>query len=78
MRDERVRGVEEGVEGRADRTVEHLRVTEQEHHGLVVDARLHHDFLDVFAPLGHAIVLGQLDLEALVLRPARKQPRKRQ
>ena len=50
---------------------QYLSVAKQEHHCLVVNSCLHHHFLDVFAPLGDAVVLGQFNLETFILRPKR-------
>lgn len=47
----------------------HLGVSEQEGDGHVLQAGLEQHFLDVIAPLSHAIVFRQFDLKALVLRP---------
>lgn len=47
----------------------HLSVREQESDGQALQASLEQDLLDIFTPLGHAIVLGQLNLEAFVLGP---------
>lgn len=47
----------------------HLGVREQKGDGQVLHASLEQDLFDIFAPLSHAIALGQLNLEALVLGP---------
>ena len=48
----------------------HLRVTEEEDHGFVFQPSLYHDITKIFPPLRHAIVLGQLNLETVILHPA--------
>jgi hypothetical protein len=47
----------------------YLCVAEEEDHGRAVNACFHHGFLQVFSPLVVPVVLGQLDLETLVLTP---------
>ena len=52
--------------------VTHLSVTEEEHHLLVVQTCLQKDILHIVSPLLNAIVLGQLNLEAVVVCPERE------
>lgn len=44
-----------------------LRVREEENNGLVFEAGFLHHLLQILSPLCDAVVLGQLDLEALVI-----------
>jgi hypothetical protein len=52
-----------------------LRLVEEEHGGLVGDAGLFEELLQVFAELHQAVVLGDLDGEALELGDVRGEPR---
>ena len=54
-------------EGR-DKARADLRIGEEEDDGLVLQACLHEAVLDVLSPLCKAVVLGELDLEAVVVR----------
>ena len=49
-----------------------LSVTEEEHDGGVVDASLEKAVLHIFSPLCNTILLGRLDLETVMLSPAKE------
>lgn len=58
-------------------TLPYLRVHKQECLGYAFKACLHHDLLHIVSPFGHAIVLGQFDLETLIFCPkGKKKPGK--
>ncbi len=54
-----------------------LRVAEEEDGLRVAEAGGEHDLLEVVAPLLHAVVLGELDLEAVVLGHVGREARER-
>jgi len=53
-------------------TVSQLGVTEEEHNGSVVDAILEEAALHILPPLSSTVVLGELDLETVILCPVKE------